>query len=143
MYRRVVAHLLIPLLLVPGLSHAHAGTSNDDSGGMIRPPHFHIRSLIPSGQQQPVRGSRSERWILHPVQAPQDHDADAIYLSLSVIHGWGPNLLVITVDLPAPLTWVDGVFSPFCFSTHPRTIAQPGLLLSPCPLYLRSLSLLI
>jgi hypothetical protein len=143
MYRRVVAHILIPLLLVPGLCHAHAGTSTDDLGGIIRPPHFHIRSLIPSGQQQPVRGSLSEGWILHPVQAPQDHDADAIYLSLSVIHGWGSNFQVITGDLPGLLRHADCVFSPIAFVTNPRTIEQPGFVISPCPLYLRSLSLLI
>jgi hypothetical protein len=103
MCRRRLARILIVLVLQPWLTcaHAHAGVSEHDPSGRVRPPHFHLRFLFFLWRQpgaDPVQPT-SHTPGLEGGAAPQDHDADAIYLPSAVLLGWddGPH-----ADSPVP-----------------------------------------
>jgi hypothetical protein len=96
MFRRRVAGFLILLVLQPwhSCAHAHSGVSEHDPSGKVRPPHFHLRFLyvaVRSPSESPARPAG------HPAVSggtdARDHDADAIYVPISVLLGWddGPQ----------------------------------------------------
>lgn len=129
MVRRVVVHLLVPLLLLPEMcaAHAHQGPCQHDPAGSDRCPHFHLRVLCCWQQPvcyshtgQPGSGDESE----------MDHDADAVYLPVSVLLGWcseQPQIALVTCELSAlesiapvvsPLhEWDSGSMNRFPFPT--------------------------
>jgi hypothetical protein len=153
MFRRVVFRLLVLLLLVPGMcaAHSHAGTSAHDPSGLNRPPHFHLRFFYLWCQQYGnernyyFHQGGHESTALTGSKPTADHDADAIYLSISVLLGWRSDLPVDPVS-PLGLTMPPGTM---CLADAAHVLV-PSQELSPhaahwqrCPIYLRSVTLLI
>jgi hypothetical protein len=137
MDRRRLSRLLIVLVLQPWMTcaHAHAGVSEHDPSGKLRPPHFHLRFLFLLWRQPgngPVRSS-SRTAGLEGAAAPQDHDADAVYLPSAILLGWddGPHA---DSSVPPPQRAVGAVADdPFLAfvsacreDTAPSPTAGPG-----------------
>jgi hypothetical protein len=146
MFRRGVAQLLVALLLQPGMlwAHAHAGISDHDPSGKVRPPHFHLRFLY-SLWQQPGEDPHYPRqtMALDGARTTPEHDADAVYLPISILLGWqtGPQ-----VDSIVPYLIPVGVINslPSASTVGP---SEPAFLLpissQPCLIYLCAFALLI
>jgi hypothetical protein len=129
MFRRRLARLLIVLLLQPWITcvHAHAGVSEHDPSGKVRPPHFHLRFLYSFWWQSTDVPSQRP----HPATARDggastpDHDADAIYLPVSILHGWDEGTqsdAPVSGSLPYAGAIVNSVY--FAFAP---TISDPSV----------------
>jgi hypothetical protein len=151
MFRRIVLQLLIPLLLLPGMAHSHAGASAHDPSGLDRPPHFHLRSFYllwqqyRSDQDPDSRHGRDEGNDVSQRGRPVDHDDDAVYLPHSVLLGWHIDSHVSPIDQSA-LVMLAGMVcrsGTVFVSIPPHDCSLPVFHGSSYPVYLRSLALLI
>ena len=153
MFRHVVSRLLVPLFLIPAMcpAHAHSGTSVHDPSGLNRAPHFHLRFFYLSWQQcrneknYYCRPESDEYKALAGRTPTADHDDDAVYLPLSVLLGWRSNSPVAPVD-PSGLATLAGTIcvpnAAFVLSSSQEP-SPPAAHWQLCPIYLRSLTLLI
>lgn len=139
MFPRVVAPVLIPLLLLPGLccAQAHHGISDHDPTGLERSPHFHLRFLLLAlpNRDEDLCGS----------QPVEDHDDDAVYLSISTLLGWHSEhhpdpVAPPTLELPLPTVNLPDAILVFLPAETLPTLAGFWMV---CPIYLRSLILLL
>jgi hypothetical protein len=150
---RVITGTLIPLVLLPGMCLAHPRTG--DASGRDRAPHFHLRFFYALWQTLPDDRSYCRRHRSngdptdsHFAKPTPDHDYDAVYLPLSVIQGWRCEpLQVLLIDTATMLDLVqaetvDLLRSKLCLTPAQRLLS-PFPHCQPCPIYLRSLSLVI
>jgi hypothetical protein len=131
--------------------HAHAGTSAHDPAGLDRPPHIHLGYFLPLGrpggsraEQLPPYAGNQGKALLGGPSLP-DHDADAVYLPLSVLLGWHSEPQAALVKPLAAATPARGAALPHAalaptFAKAPAAPAGHG---RSCPIYLRALALLI
>jgi hypothetical protein len=153
MFRRVVARLLVLLLFLPGTwaAHAHAGTSAHDPSGSDRAPHFHLRVFYvswqqyPSGQNVHFHHWHDEGKALTGSKPATDHDDDAVYLPVSVLLGWcsDPPVDLGNATELAMLAGTVRLPDVALIKIPPQESSPPAARWHACPLYLRSLTLLI
>jgi hypothetical protein len=152
MLRRAITQLLVPLVLLPCVvAHSHAWTSIHDPSGQYRPPHVHLRFFYPSWWQSRndqdyyrYLSNAKNKSFTRNRSAP-DHDDDAIYLPVSVLLGWHSDPPV------APLLKTSALVTPAgTIYLLEAAVSIPLPLFFPpvvqgrlCPIYLRSLTLLI
>jgi hypothetical protein len=140
--------VLIPLLLLPGAcaAHPHHAVNDHDPSGQDRSPHFHLRLLATHWpafvEDQPTVGN--EETALDESAPESDHDADAVYLGLSVLMGGQPDSPDGHHAVPAPMVSTGVV----CLFPAPAPVswqasAAPGVAYLTCPLHLSSCALLI
>jgi hypothetical protein len=148
---RVITGLLIPLILLPGMCLAHP--SAQDASGRDRTPHLHLRFFYTLWRTFPddrdhgrLHRSNAGATDSHCGKPTPDHDHDAVYLPVSVIQGWRCEppqvLLVDTATMLVPAEIVDSLPTTLCLTPAQRLLS-PSHHCQPCPIYLRSLSLII
>jgi hypothetical protein len=142
---------LIPLLLLPGACHAHAGISDHDPSGKDRSPHFHLRFFLgmwkQSGEDRPPSShvGRNPFTTFDRNSPASDHDEDAVYLPLPLLLGWSAGPQINLVD---PSTLI--ALAPEAGDTHAISLSARAAVLSSAsqpdkapPIRLRLLPLLI
>jgi len=152
MYRQVVSLMLVMALLFQGICHAHlhAGECDHQPFGQDQAPHFHLCAIFGHHDDCPAEVDQQD---IEPadenpaitVFRPGCHENDAIYVSALVMlrsqrhdsatgsSGCVPADMLGTVD--RMLVRAD--------STSTQTHPPPLLLCCNCPIYLRTLALLI
>ena len=146
MLRRGIVSYLIALLLLPGAcaAHSHAEASAHDSSGRYRPPHFHLRLIVPWPQEQPdsrvfSSDSSNDGFRVRPLA---DHDADAIYLADSNFSGWNSDPLSASEHSSAAMITLIVGLPDTPFIAIPTERVPPSAPIPP-PAFLVSVSLLI
>jgi hypothetical protein len=154
MLHRIVSLLLVPTIFLQGIGYCHsqAATCLHEPAGHEQRPHFHLCMVglyhhahqdhhadqdgKPNGQNEQALGQ----------QAPaESHDDDAVYVSELVMLGWRSSHSQVASGDYSTLVPMDAMASnPLTTAllrllTHP----PPSLLCRHCPIYLRTLALLI
>jgi hypothetical protein len=151
MFRRMLVLSLVPLLLLPGICHAHAWISDHDPSGKDRSPHFHLRFFSCSlgqseGDPHPCSlSSLDQTNTFDRSRSASDHDRDAVYLPLSILFGWQSSPKVDLVDPSVQLTLVAMVCDTHAMSgsVQPAALCSPPLPSESSPIPLQFLPLLI
>jgi hypothetical protein len=154
MIRRNIALLLTVSLLQPGMwcVHSHAGISDHEPSGMLRAPHFHLRFVYSLWRQPASESPRTtlpsaglQTASLPRSESTADHDADALYLPLSIVLGWdnGPPVDLLVPPAIADALPLDCLQAPALLTATAARACRPVVSGDPCPPYLRSLALLI
>ena len=149
MRQQVNVLFLLLSLLQPALwcVQCHADCGEHDASGKSQSPHFHLGFLCAArcdSEEASVRLSRATL-VEAGVESADDQDNDAIYLPISVVHGWAndrPNGSVTALPIAVAATPISlsPVFPPAMASPRaPCEVVSRG----DCPVFLRHSALLI
>jgi|SRR6266496_1031040 len=156
MVRRVVALVLAPLLLANqslGLVHSHGPTARSEAAKEALQPHFHFHGHhhhhheVDCSHDDDADDHEDGDQPSGPVlKRSASHDDDAVYLGASTMLGNGRHVLSdlasqTVLTIASPHIQGDGIAATVCAgytSWHAPPFFDPG-----CPIFLRTLSLLI
>jgi hypothetical protein len=135
-----------------GFCQSQCGICVHESAGHEQQPHFHLCTVglcqhacknhhadlasKPKGHKEQVLGEQT------PVE---DHDHDAVYLSAQMMLGWHSSHAHVAAEYDSMLRPVDAMLAHPCAPAIAPWWANPlfSLPCHDCPLYLRTLALLI
>src|SRR5262249_23754031 len=148
MLHRVVSLLLVPTLLLQGVSfaHSHIGTGVQEPVGHDQTPHFHWHFvgtpalLRHDDEDQDADDDHANNEAPGLVAPATDHDKDTVYVPLSVMLGWRrQQSTVVSEDCSALLAmaWIRISPQEIINRLLPQPRPPPLLLYWQCPIYLR------